>query len=73
MEAPRSIEEMNARLERLVEMARTDRKLREALLNDPGPALAKHGIPLAPGIRLRFIETDASEILVPLPRYEGPR
>jgi hypothetical protein len=71
VEPPKSAEEVNARLDRLVEASKTDAKLREALLRDPAPVLAANGIPLAPGLHLRFVESDSNEIVIPLPKYEG--
>ena len=68
----RSTEDLSGRLERLIESARTDAKLRQSLLSDPAPVLAAYGIPLAPGLRLRFVEADPSEIVIPLPKFEGP-
>jgi hypothetical protein len=72
MQPPDSTEELNRRLSSLVEASRTNMALRQALLRDPMAVLAEHCIPLAPGLRLRFVEADATEILLPLPRYEGP-
>jgi hypothetical protein len=72
MEPAKSAEEVGARLERLVQASKTDKKLRQALLSDPAPVLLEHGIPLAPGLRIRFVEADPAEVLVPLPKYEGP-
>ena len=66
-----SAEEVNARLDRLVEASKTDAKLRAALLGNPGPVLAANGIPLAPGLRLCFVESDAGEVVIPLPKFEG--
>ena len=66
-----SAEEVNARLERLVEASKTDAKLRAALLRNPELVLAANGIPLAPGLRLRFVESDAGEVVIPLPKFEG--
>ena len=73
VEPPKSESEVNERLDRLIEASKTDAKLRQALLQNPAPVLAANGIPLAPGVRLRFVETSASnEIVIPLPKYEGP-
>lgn len=72
MEPANSSEELNDRLARLVQASKTDMSLRRALLSDPAPVLAEHGIPLAPGLRIRFVEADPTEIVLPLPRYEGP-
>jgi hypothetical protein len=72
MQPPDSTEELNERLLRLVQASKTDIALRQALLRDPAPVLVEHGIPLAPGLRIRFVEADPSEIVLPLPRYEGP-
>ncbi|HXQ25087.1 MAG TPA: hypothetical protein VN822_01650 [Candidatus Acidoferrales bacterium] len=72
MEPAKSRDEINQRLARLVEASKTDKKLRQALLQDPNPVLAAHGIPLAPGLRIRFVEANPSEIVLPLPKYEGP-
>jgi hypothetical protein len=72
VEPPKSEDEVNARLDRLVEASKTDATLRQALLSNPAPVLAANGIPLAPGLRLRFVESDSNEIVIPLPKYEGP-
>jgi hypothetical protein len=72
VEPAKSAEEVNARLDRLVEACKTDATLRRSLLRDPAPVLAAHGIPLAPGLRIRFVDADPSEIVIPLPKYEGP-
>jgi hypothetical protein len=66
-----SADELNIRLQPLVEAARTDASLRKSLLRDPQSALLAYGIPVAPGLRLRFVEADPSEIVIPLPKYEG--
>lgn len=72
MEPANSTEEINDRLARVVEASKTDKKLREALLRDPDAVLTAHGIPLAPGLRIRFAEPNPGEIVLPLPKYEGP-
>jgi hypothetical protein len=71
-DAPLSADELNGRLQRLVEATKTDAGLRKWVLRDPESALLAHGIPLAPGLRIRFIEADPAEIVIPLPWYEGP-
>jgi hypothetical protein len=71
IEPAKSEEEVNARLDRLIEATKTDQKLRKALLRNPTPVLEANGIPLAPGMSLRFVESDSDEIVIPLPKYEG--
>ena len=71
IEPAKSEEEVNARLDRLIEATKTDQKLRQALLRNPAPVLEANGIPLAPGLSLRFVESDSGEIVIPLPKYEG--
>jgi hypothetical protein len=72
VEPAKSAEEVNARLDRLVNASKTDAKLRQALLHNPAAVLAANGVPLAPGVRIRFVESDTNEIVIPLPKYEGP-
>jgi|KBSMisStandDraft_5_1062788.scaffolds.fasta_scaffold2959229_2 hypothetical protein len=72
VEPARSADELSVRLDRLIEASKTNAQLRQSLLRDPAPVLAAHGIPLATGLRVRFIECDGSEVVIPLPKYEGP-
>ena len=70
-EPAKSSDDVNARLERLIEASRTDAKLRQAVLHDAAAVLVANGVPLAPGLHIRFVESDPSEIVIPLPPYEG--
>jgi hypothetical protein len=72
VEPVKSADELTARLDRLIEESKTNAQLRRSLLNDPAPVLAAHGIPLASGLRVRFVEWDSSDVVIPLPKYEGP-
>lgn len=63
--------QINGAVAALMAAARTDKTLREELLRDPTAALQRYGVPPMPGMAIRFVDSDR-ELVVPLPRYEGP-
>jgi hypothetical protein len=75
MKLPETGEEFSAGLrmglERLLERTKTDKALRQALLNDPLTVLEESGIPTYPEMKIRFFEPEGDTAVIPLPRYEG--
>lgn len=63
--------QISAAVAALMAAAKTDMGLREELLRDPTAALQRYGVPAMPAMAIRFVDSDR-ELVVPLPRYEGP-